>query len=302
VDSSDKSHPYLKNIDKVRCIPSSHKNQPYQRLLGASASTAEIVVFFDDDLTILNHFIFKTLINAFEQPNIVGATVGIDYQSSIQENFDAPLVNNKNNFSKFLFKLSGIPNPAPGKASRLGIVGGKPKNNQKIDFFYGPCMCFRKNILDQIIVDDLLSLYENKVGKGEDKVISMLATQFGDLMYIADTYLSHPPNASNYYQDQRNFTKKVAYSRLYLTKIYSHVHKKEIWKEVLMFYYFILWRVFIAILSLIFKPSYSRMQKLLGLVDGTLLTLKLSQKSEKLTPHINWKEELKKDLYHAACA
>lgn len=301
VDSSDDINIEATQIKEVVYVRSSHKNQPYQRLLGAKASNSDIVVFFDDDLTITTPDIFNILLASYNDPKVVGSTVGIDYHSSIQDNFDAPVMNQQTLFAKFIGFLSGVPSPVSGKAGRLGVVGGRPIKSQDIDFFYGPCMSFRRDIIDLIIPYDLLSLFEQKLGMGEDKVISMLATQHGSLFYNAVICLSHPPNESTYYLNQYKFSKKVIYSRLYLSKIYAQINRRSLWFEKLVFYYFSLWRILLASLSCLMRPSRLRLKKLHGFVSGLLLAIKLPQKTKCLTPTINWKSEIQKDLQRAGC-
>lgn len=299
VDSSEDSNVFIPPVPNVLHIRSSHKNQPYQRLLGAAASESDVVVFFDDDLIILNENIFKILLDAFKCPDVVGSTVAIDYHSAIQGNFDPPVLSQKNAFSRFLLTLTGVPCPKLGRASRLGVFGGRPKDRQSIDFFYGPCMSFRKSIIEEIIPIDLLSMYEIKLGKGEDKIISMMASQRGLLIYNPTICLLHLPNESTYYQNHYNFSRKVTYSRLYLSKIFALIAKRPFWLEFIFFSYFSIWRILIGAVSLLIRPSRSRIKKLYGLVSGFYLALVLPQRSKKLTPEINWYSELVNDLQNA---
>ncbi len=56
VDSSDKTlgNDEIKNNSSVVIIRSSHKNQPYQRLVGSVASRADYILFLDDDMEIID--------------------------------------------------------------------------------------------------------------------------------------------------------------------------------------------------------------------------------------------------------
>lgn len=300
VDSSDEANLSLESLSIVKYLRSSHKNQPYQRLLGATVATSDIVVFLDDDLDITNPNIFEIIRAEFSEDSIVGVTVGIDYHSAIGDQMDeAIFMSIDRTVVKSIHKLTGVILPPLGKVGRLGIVGKKPNTKDSIEFFYGPCLSFRRNIILKIIPDDLLSQVERRLSMGEDKVISLSALQYGKLLYIPEVCLLHPPNDSTYFQNIRSFTAKVTYSRLYLSRIYAQVFKKPWWREVLIYYWFTSWRVLIALFSLLLRPSKGRKYKLLGTLDGLWLALRLPQKAERLTPGINWESEIQKDLTNA---
>ena len=301
VDSSDDSHAFkirnnIQQFEKIIYIRSSHKNQPYQRLLGSMVSKAAILVFFDDDLHIIDQNIFNLLVDAYKEPKVVGATVRIDYRSSIVENLDPPVFSSNSRIYGLLSWVTFSRLPHAGKASRLGLVGSQPRKTQKIDFFYGPCMSFRQEIITEIITNDLLSMYESEYGKGEDKAISFLANKFGVLKYINNTCLVHPPNNSSYFFSTRNFFARVTYSRLYLSMIYAESFQLPKWKEYIIFYWFAYCRIVIALVSFLIKPTNSRKNKLIGIVYGTLLTIHKPPKEKYWTPGIDWKNEIKYDL------
>lgn len=296
VDSSDEVHTNLLGIAGVWYIRSSHKNQPYQRLLGATAATSDIVVFFDDDLKITNNKIFDLILEVYKEDTVIGSTVAIDYQSMISNKIDDPVISTKQKWVVRFWEFTGVPFPSPGKINRLGIVGANPSEKQQVEYFHGPCMSFRRHIIDKIIPYPLLSLYEKKIGKGEDKVISMLANQFGLLIYIPENCLFHEANESSYFQNIRNFTKRITYSRLYLSKSYAKIFQKSLILEIVAFYWFTFWRLMVAFISWAIKPSQARKYKLLGTIDGLYLSLMLPQKAEKLTPNIHWEVEIQKDI------
>jgi len=295
VDSSDLPNETAKSIPGICYLQSSHKNQPYQRLLGASESQADVVVFLDDDVQIINPNIFQILAESYCDDQVVGVTVHIDYHSIISESLEQPLFRTSI-WSNLINIITGVPHPGHGQLASLGVVGLLPGQKETIKFFQGPCMSFKRNVVLKIIPDDLLALYERKLGKGEDKAISCLATQFGILMYHPEKCLFHPAVDSAYFSNVLLFYRRTIYSRLYLSRIYAQVFKKPMWKEYLLYYWFTLWRLIIAIASWIIQPSKSRKGKLLGVWDGLWLSITLPQRAERLTPDINWQVEIEKDL------
>ncbi|HRK82291.1 MAG TPA: glycosyltransferase [Saprospiraceae bacterium] len=296
VDSSDEVHTNLLGIAGVWYIRSSHKNQPYQRLLGATAATSDIVVFFDDDLIITNSNIFTLILNAYQDKTVIGASVAIDYHSSISSNLDTAILPTNNKVVNWFWKFTGVTFPHPGAVSRLGIVGPKPTNRNNVEYFHGPCMSFKRKIVKHTIPEDLLAQTELKVSMGEDKVISMLSLKFGKLVFNPILCLYHPPNQSTYFNDSRLFIAKTIYSRLYLSRIYSEMKNKSYYIELIIFYWFAFWRLIIALVSMLVKPSQSRKDKVIGTLDGIMLAITRPHKSNKITPHINWEAEIKKDI------
>lgn len=302
VDSSDEENQAVQELPGIVYIRSSHKNQPYQRLLGAQAATADVIVFMDDDLEIICKDIFQYLVTAFEYPETVGAAVAFEYLQPAKHEMNLPILDTRKGWRQLFWQLTGVPFPMYGKMARLGVAGEKPTSQSEVQSFNGANMAFRRDIALKIIPDDLLSQVERRLSMGEDKVISMSALQYGRLQYIPEVCLIHPPNESSYFQNIRSFTAKVTYSRLYLSRIYAQVFHQPRWQEVLIYYWFTAWRVLIAFFSLLIRPSQGRKDKLLGTMDGLWLALRLPQKAERLTPGINWETEIQKDLAKATHA
>lgn len=290
VDSSDIPHPTIHTLHKVRYIKSSHKNQPYQRYLGATQSNAEVVCFFDDDLEMINKDIFNLLMEPYKQDKVAGSSVGIDYQNSISDKTPESLIKPSSGWPQRLLQLSGVKFPPPGKISYAGMTGEPPMNIQQIDFFYGPCMSFRRNIFNQTFNTQLLDLFEQKLGMGEDKVISMLATQYGILMYNPVTCLYHPAIESTYFQNVSEYTAKTLYSRRFLNDIFIQVNKKNKQLGSVHLWWYIMGRVCISTLTYIIKPQLPRKLKLKGLLQGMKLLMFNNNKTT-----YNWMHEINID-------
>ncbi|GCD77343.1 hypothetical protein JCM31826_08250 [Thermaurantimonas aggregans] len=292
VDSSDEVHRELSEMKGVCYIHSSHKNQPYQRLLGATAANSDIVVLLDDDLKILRKEIFQLILEPFQLKGVVGSAVAFRYEDDNEMSLALP----RNKLLKWFWQFTGVPFPAEGEVSRLGVVGCKPKQPGFSETFNGANMAFYRSLFVNIIPDDLLSLTERKLSMGEDKVISMKAVKEGKLYFNPEIGLEHPKNKSTYFQNERLFNIKVTYSRLYLSKIYAEVFDKPFWQEILIFQWFTFWRLTIAGFSWLFRPSKTRKQKFIGILEGWRLAFTLPLKAEKLTPGLHWPTEIQKDL------
>jgi hypothetical protein len=288
-------------MERVRYVRSSHKNQPYQRLLGAFASTADIVVFFDDDLEILRKDIFSLTLQAFNNKKVIGSAVGFQYENGSDNQDEGLFGSRQNKLLDWFWQFTGVPKPASGKVSRLGVVGKKPEKLGFTETFNGANMAFYRAAIDNnnMVPATLLSLAERKLCMGEDKVISMLAIKGGKLFFNPAICLQHPSNTSTYFENTRISNEIVTYSRLYLSKVYSEVLKRTWWQEVLIYHWFTFWRLLIAGFSIALRPSSTQLQRLLGIMDGWWLSITLPLSAEKLTPGIIWEAEIRRDLRNA---
>src|SRR5690606_35321948 len=130
------------------------------------------------------------------------------------------------------------------------------------------------------------SLFERRIGMGEDKSISMAMSKFGRLKYLPAIYLIHPANASTYFSNIKQFNTKVTYSRLFLALKYAELKNKPLIGIYSHFYYFISWRILIQFAKTLFKPSNYSNQALQGLIQGLTLTFTLPVKSKLLQKEI----------------
>lgn len=236
VDSTDSINEQLVQLPFVKYIHSSHKSQPYQRYVGWLASTAEIVVFLDDDVEIIRNDIFAHIINAFNQREIVGVSTGINYQTSIRLNKSTQ---------------KGLESTKTGEISWFGNSMGLPSENVYVDYFPGPIMSFRRIQLIKVFDSYLFYLFENRVAMGEDKVISMRASIEGKLLYLGKyNYLYHPALESSYFENDELFIAKNYFSRYWINKIYCKVHRKSLYLGNFLYVTLIFKHLFLAIMAL----------------------------------------------------
>lgn len=220
VDSSDNDHETLACRSDITYVKSDRKSQPYQRYLGTKHSQAPIVCFFDDDVNILISTLFADIKAAFNDPAVVGVSAGIHYENGV------PL--NQQTTEKLLQHT--------GKITWLGKTTGLPQQNQEVEYFPGPIMSFRTEILPQVFDEYLFTIFEKRMAMGEDKAISMRASKYGKLMYLgAKNYLYHPPEPSTYFTNNINFIAKTTFSRLWLNKIIADIKQQPQWKAYAIF-------------------------------------------------------------------
>lgn len=227
VDSSDSENNILKNDSFIKYIRSDRKSQPYQRYLGAEHSIADVLVFFDDDVSILENNLFEIIKVGFNNKEIVGVSLGIHYDNGIVIKQNINLPQNKENNT--------------GKISWLGRTNGLPNKDMLVDYFPGPIMSFRRDIIFKLFDEHMFRIFEKRIAMGEDKVISMRASKYGKLLFFGSKdYLYHPPEPSTYFENEIKFIAKTTYSRLWISKVYAEVRNKN---KMLPYIYFTIYFV-----------------------------------------------------------
>ena len=222
VDSSDDENvALLVESARVSYIRARHKNQPYQRYVGLLASGSETVVMLDDDLVVKDFSFLGLLGESVERDGIVGSGVafsseGVEAPSLFPSSFGCirgPLVRIRNGLRKPI--SAGTIDPA-------GRSGGMPSADGEVQYFPGAVMCFRREVALRLFDERLFSLFEARLGMGEDKAISMRATRFGKLYWCSRRCLEHPPaHTSTYADDPVAFLRKVLVSRYFLASVYG---------------------------------------------------------------------------------
>lgn len=294
IDSSDKIDEGMKSNNKVTYIRSSHKNQPYQRYLALLRCKTEVIIFLDDDLEIIDFAVFGVMIDRLQQPGIRGISTGFKHHSIISETINFH-INEKSLVFRIINFLSGVPVLKPGKIYLAGLAGPRPTEEGLVDYFNGAIMGFYKTELGHLFDPMLFNLFERKQGMGEDKIISMVVGLNSKLWFVPKNFFIHPPTISNYFQDVQSFQCKVMYSRLYLSLRYGEVRRYPRWLVYVHYYYFATWRLLIACIQYLAKPSQIRSDIAKGIVRGVLLTFKLSFSSKKNEYGVDWKRDAEQD-------
>jgi glycosyltransferase involved in cell wall biosynthesis len=229
-----------------------HKNQPYQRLVGAYAADTEKIIFLDDDLEILDKNIFGKLLQVFENEEVVAVTASIIYENS-RENDTYP--------DFFLFKfmlfLTGRPILGEGKIGLTGHVGKiKASISTNSEFLHGPLMGFKRSIFLQLPDLLMLNLFDQKMAIPEDKILSIRALRYGSLMYLPEGLVLHPRIESTYFKSIADYTARVHFSRLLINMELAGEKGYIIrYLYILHFKYYSFWRKVIALIRSIFNPE-----------------------------------------------
>lgn len=289
IDSSEEENFFLKLHESVKYLTSTYKAQPYQRYVGLLASTSNYVCFLDDDLDVLNSGVFEKMLNVFkENRQVVGVTARVDYRSGLFVGKEAKsITRNLGGLKRVLQRISLNSYPAPGKISLVGNGGGYLHTDGYVCYFPGPNMAFERNVAFQLFDETLLDAYIKKIGKGEDKYLSMKANLYGKLYCLGkENYFFHPPIESSYNSGLTEFQVKQAFSRYLLINRYLNVFFKM--GKFSIFVY--TWYCFFRLLG-----SINNFRRFKGVLKGMLFVFKYRIFSWRIVPQTNFMNFAKVD-------
>lgn len=244
VDSSDEQNINLKNNPGVRYVHSTHKNQPYQRYLGFCIAEASYLLYLDDDMQLLDSDIFNQIEAIFQNKNISGINL---------------LFTNKNNFLsnvakhsyhhvpqwmvKALHWITANPELENGKYWYCGCRG-KRVNNEFSEYFSGGAFSARRDHLYLNFDFGLYSLFENRIGMGEDMILAYTLSKQGKIFNLPKSYFFHnDTGTSTYTANNKTYNYRVAYSRLYLSLQYARLNGKGKIEATTITMWYHLWRI-----------------------------------------------------------
>lgn len=299
VDASDEINVGIQQYERVIYFHSSHKNQPYQRNLGFYSTTEEIVVFFDDDVKILNKNLFLLMSEKFKDKDVVGVTLNFkdDGYNAITKSMQVnKSLKQKNKILSYLWTITGTP---PIKDNRIWLAGLRGKTDFSLLYttsMSGPgTLSFRRAIVKELFDNILFSLYEIKKGKGEDKYISMAAVKYGKIAMVEEVCLLHPSHDSSYFNDVESFTRREMFSRLWLSKRYADIKQIPVFLIYIHYYWYALWRILIAGTHTLLRPKRVNFDRFIGRIKGVYDSILIRMNPKKLCPDINWENEIIND-------
>jgi len=174
----------------VHC-PTPRRALPWQRWWAFQHSGGKFVLFLDDDIR-LDPSAFALLRQAYAQfDDVAGAGFAITYERSPH----AATAANHARRARWL----GITGARPGSITPGGItidlpVAPDPSSAIDVDWLSGGAMSFRRDVLDAIgALEGLFELYDARIGKAEDAILSSRARAHGRLLLIPGPHAVHPP-------------------------------------------------------------------------------------------------------------
>jgi len=283
VDSSNDENLEIQKINLVKYIYTSYGNQPYQRYLGYLEAKEDILIYFDDDMRVIDNKCFEKIIASYNVKDVVGVQPNFTYG---HEFFDHQMPKSKvrqlakkNKFFNYFKKLSGHPSIEDGKFYLAGLRGSKPANREPMEWFNGPVFSARKKYLYNNFNFNLFKLYEQKTGKAEDAILGFTLSQQGSIVYLDDEIFYHDDQGdSTYSVNFTSYGKRVAYSRLYLSFEFARLSNTSMLVAFLHYNVYILGRLTAMLINQILGIEKSRFQIMFGYLSGYFKALSDTRK------------------------
>ncbi len=266
-------------------------NQPFQRILGAMNSGSDVISFFDDDVRILDKDLFGKVRSFLQIKNSVGVSSFIKYWHDGYSNLPGGL---PKAFGSFLSRV--LTNRIkPGQISFNGIVNPDQPQDNRVEYFKGPFMVFRRNeFLKSFTKFDycLLDSFTNRLGGGEDKYLSLGMLNFGQLYRIPEELVSHPNTGSTYGGGPLQFYSRIVFSRLLLNQKICQIMNKSRLKGSMAFFLHNSFMLFSSLIGVLFRPSRSSWAKYKGYSKGLWTGFRFLLGLNVFKERVNWTLEL----------
>tara|TARA_Y100001954_G_C15735389_1_gene565548 strand:- start:32 stop:1039 length:1008 start_codon:yes stop_codon:yes gene_type:complete len=259
---------------KIKHVISSYANQPYQRYLGYAMTTADVVLFLDDDMKINNKSSLQKAYKLFNEKNIVGINLPFTNKNtfltkrpqSVFRNFSESITN-------FIGLISGYPKVEDNSYFFCGLKG-KRINDKRIEYVSGGSFMVRREHLYKNFNMQLFNLYNDKLGKGEDGILGFSISRYGQIYSFSEKVFYHIDfNDSTYSQSSREFSRRLLFSRLYLSLEYARLTKKSFLKAKLRFHHFAIGRILGLLLNYLLNFDEKIKHEFLGYIDAWVLSL-----------------------------
>jgi GT2 family glycosyltransferase len=192
VEGFSSRHPEL----RVRYVRSDRKSLPWQRWWAFSHSEGDIVLFLDDDI-LLDPQALSVLGQAYRELSVKERPVGgigfaISWMDGSQANRGRP-----SRREKWLRIVNADPGSVTAGGLTTSMAGLSGTGPQAVEVLSGGAMSYRREVLQRIgCLNNLISLYEAGMGRGEDAVLSSYARKLGGPLYALPGELAfHPREA-----------------------------------------------------------------------------------------------------------
>lgn len=289
VDSSDDINENVKRLKQVKYIHSNHKNQPYQRYLGFHIAESPYLLYLDDDMQLLDTEVFQKIENIFSNPDVVGINLLFTNKNDFINNIAKHSYNKIPSFiRKSLHWFSANPELPAGKYWYCGCRG-KRIDDEYSEYFSGGAFCARRKYLYKNFDLNLFTLFEKRIGMGEDMILAYTLSKQGKIYNMPNSYFFHnDTGTSTYAANNKAYNYRVAYSRMYLSLQYARLNGESCYKAAFITMWYHLWRI----LGLLFIATTNKKVKFSGLVGYVRGAVKSLDLLKSKNQDSYWKHEI----------
>lgn len=300
VDSSQESDSRLSSLETVRLIRPSHPNQPYQRFVGYLAARSDLLVFLDDDVTILQPDWLERLASALAEPGVVAVQPKVRFESAFLAGLPRGVSAHWRRYGlgRILKILSGNGPVSPGGLSYNGRRGAAPDEGGCVQWFIGAAFAVRRSALYGPGFNfKLFDIFEEKVGMGEDTLLGLDVSHSGCVRFLNSCLIAHEDRMPSHYADRLfDYARRVAYSRLYLSLEFARLTSRSPLVGLAHYHWYMLWRLLgISVASLVSRDG-ARGQLARGMISGWKAAARHSRELSYVDSGAQWRARAVLDL------
>lgn len=300
VDSGNNNFDLPDLVDKVVFYASSHKNQPYQRFLGCQNATSEWILFLDDDMEPVEGWDreIDQIIGRYAHAGMIGLYFkDLHQESFLKKNTRSLSASESASGIMNMFRsFTGYPILPAGKYYKNGVKGVLPIVESTAEHVSGGAFLANRKYLYQNVNLELFSLYEKRLGKGEDGILGYSMSKVAPVFFYPKQLFWHNDQGNSVYtQNHYQFNRVVAFSRLYLNKEYYRLNQLPRYMAKLSFINYSFWRLFGLVINAMFKPSKIRFNALKGYFMGTIKALYYPYNNDLSSCKVYWNNEAEND-------
>lgn len=298
VDSSEEENGKLKEEKLVTYIHSNHKNQPYQRFVGWHFSEADLLVYLDDDMEMVNMNVVAVITQHFtnHRKDVAMALRFEDKNpaTSLSSVPQSRLLKKGSKLKNLWNILSGQPEYAPGQMGWCGLRGKQPPEGGYTQWLSGGAFAAKRRVMYQNFNFQLFDLFEKKWGMGEDAMLGYTLFKQGNVYYNPELLFVHnDDNKSHYATDMVTYAHRVMYSRWYLSREKARLDSSSLILARLHFMWYGVCRLIGYLTNALVHPGRKRFQILRGSALGYFRTWNMKNINLEKSKQY-WQTELKK--------
>lgn len=291
VDSSNDDNTEIQNKDKVVYVKSKIGNQPYQRYLGYLNSTADCLVFLDDDMEVLSDDWLNLVSREMQDTKLSGLALNfVNDNDFLEHKVPKSKLLSNTSFGNLARCITGSPALKPGKFWLCGLRGKQPQDESYTEWFSGGAFVVRKEQLYKNFNFKLFDLFDQSLGMGEDVILAFTLSRIGKIKYIDEKLFYHNDQKdSTYTLDLKQYATKVTFSRLYLSYEFMRLTNGALFKAYMHFNWYTFCRLAGLLLNQLTNYKKSRNMVVKGTFKGWMLALKRSSELKFIKSSVNEK-------------
>ncbi|WP_313420143.1 glycosyltransferase [Sphingobacterium multivorum] len=301
VDSGNNDFNLVALNRKVEVYRSSHKNQPYQRFLGFCNTDSKWVLFLDDDMEPMEGW-DRDIVEIINKYNEDIGLIGLNFKDLHQHSFlnknhrSITSSNSSSKFFNFIRKITGYPILSHGIYYKNGVKGAFPTVESFVEHVSGGAFLANKDFLYKNVNFELFSLYEKRLGKGEDGILGYSVSKMAPVVFYPKQLFWHNDQGNSIYtQNHYQFNFVVAFSRLYLNREYYRLNKKSLILAWSSYLNYSIWRIVGLTGNFLIKPSKVRFSALRGYFMGSIKALYFRYNKDLKSVNQYWLTEVNND-------